>query len=70
MSFNINSKLPIFKFLLGSKNFGKDDFKYLSQEFDRKVLDLVNQKGLYPYEHIEELQSKEKLYSSLTDSKS
>ena len=23
------------------KNLGKDDFKYFSQEFDRKVLDLV-----------------------------
>ena len=28
----------------------KDDFKYLSQEFDSKVLDLVKQKGFCPYE--------------------
>ena len=35
-----------FQFLSSSlnglvKNVGKDDFKYLSQEFDSKVLDLV-----------------------------
>ena len=29
---------------------GKDNFKYLSQEFDKDVLDLVKQKGFYPYE--------------------
>ena len=34
------------------KNLGKDDFKYLSQEFDIKVFDLVKQKVLYPYEYI------------------
>ena len=32
------------------KNLGKDDFKYLIQEFDSNVLDLVKQKGLYSYE--------------------
>ena len=54
----------------------KDDFKYLSQEFDNKVLDLVKQKGFYPYEDMsdfgkfkEELPCKEKFYSSLTDRK-
>ena len=49
ISFNINNKLTfinIFQFLNSSlyslvKNLCKDDFKYLSQEFDRKVLDLV-----------------------------
>ena len=34
------------------KNLDKDDFKYLSQEFDIKVLDLVKQKGFYPYEYM------------------
>ena len=34
------------------KNLGKDDFKYLIQDFDTKVLDLVKQKGLYPYKYI------------------
>ena len=53
---------------------GKDDFKYLSQEFDSVVLDLVKQKGFYPYEYMsnfekfkEKLPSKEKFYSSLKD---
>ena len=31
------------------KNLGKDDFMYLSQEFDSKVLDLVKQKAFYTY---------------------
>ena len=52
---------------------GKNDFKYLIQEFDIDVLDVVKQKGFYPYEHMskfekfkEELPNKEKIYSSLT----
>ena len=60
MSFSINNKLNvIYSFeLLGSsldslvKNLGKNDFKYLSQEFDNNVLDLVKQKGFYPYEYV------------------
>ena len=54
------------------KNLGKDEFKYLSQEFDSKVLDLVKQKGFYPYEYLrsfekfkEKLSSKEKFHSLL-----
>ena len=47
MSFNINNILNFidcFQFLIYSldslaKNLGKDDFKYLSQEFKNKVLD-------------------------------
>ena len=54
MSFSINNKLRFidsFQFLNFSldsliKNLNKDDFKYLSQD----VLDLVKEKGLYPYE--------------------
>ena len=45
----------------------------MSQEFDSKVLDLVKQKGFYPYEYMnnfgkfrEKFPSKEKLYSLLT----
>ena len=45
----------------------------MSQELDNNVLDLVKQKGFYPYEHMsdfqkfkEELPSKEKFYNSLT----
>ena len=53
MSFKINNGLSLidsFKFLSFSldnlvKNLGKDDFKYLSQEFDSNILDLVKQKG-------------------------
>ena len=46
----------------------------MSQQLDNNVLDLVKQKGFYPYEHMsnfqkfkEELPSKEKFYNSLTD---
>ena len=49
MSFTINNKLSFiesFQFLSSSldslvKNLSKNDFKYLSQEFDNNVLDLV-----------------------------
>ena len=59
MSFSMNNKLGFidsFQFLSSSldslvKNLGKVDFKYLSQEFDNTVLDLVKQKGFYPYEY-------------------
>ena len=33
-------------------NLGKDDFKYLSQKFNNKVLDLVKQKGFYSFEQM------------------
>ena len=55
------------------KNLSKDGIKYLSQEFDNNVLDLVKQKGFYPYEYVsnfekvkEQIPSKEKFYSLLT----
>ena len=58
------------------KNLKKDDLKYLSQEFDSNVLDLLKQKWFYPYEYIsyfekfkEELPGKENFYSLLTDRK-
>ena len=52
MSFSINNSFSFidsFQFLSSSldslvKNLDKDDFKYLRQEFDNKVLDLVRQK--------------------------
>ena len=52
MSFTINNKLSFidcFQFLSSSldslvKNLNKANFKYLSQEFDNNVLDLVKQK--------------------------
>ena len=84
MSFVINNKLSFidsFQFLSSSidslvKSLSRDDFKYLSQDFDNNVLDLVKQKGFYPYEYMsdfekfeEELPSKENFYSSLTGKK-
>ena len=48
----------------------------MSQEFDNNALNLVKQKGFYPYEYMndfekfkEELPSKEKFHSSLTSQK-
>ena len=84
MSFTIDNKLSFIgssQFLSSSldslvKTLNKDDFKYLSQEFDNNVLDLVKQKGFYPYEYMtyfekfeEELPVKEIFYSSITDRK-
>ena len=77
MNFNINNKLIFFgtfQFLSSSsdsiiKNLGKMIFKYLSQEFNSKVvLDLFNHKEFYYYQCMtgfEKLPSKEKFYSSL-----
>ena len=64
MNFNINNKLifiditQLLNFLLDSlvKSSGKHDFKYLSQEFDSKLLDLVKQKGFYSYEYMSDFQ--------------
>ena len=52
MSFSINNKLSFidsFRFLSSTlnslvENLTKDDFKYMSREFDNNVLDLVKQK--------------------------
>ena len=59
MSFAINRKLSFidsFQFLSSSldslvKNIKKDNFKYLSQEFDNNIIGLVKQKGFYPYDY-------------------
>ena len=84
MSFTIKNKLSFidsFQFLSSSldsfvKNLNKDDFKYLSLEFNKNNLDIVKQKGFYPYEYMTDLEkfkdklpSKEKCYSSLTNKK-
>ena len=63
MSFSIDNKssfidsFQLLSYSLDSlvKNLAKYDFKYLNQEFDNNVLDLVNQKGFYPYEYITEI---------------
>ena len=62
MSFTINNKLSFidsFQIQRSSldslvKNLNKDDFKYVSQEFDNNKLDLVKQKEHYPYEYMTE----------------
>ena len=56
MSLSTNDKLSFidsFPFL--SSSLSNDDFKYLSQEFDNNVLDLVKQKGFYPYKYMSDL---------------
>ena len=80
VSFTINDNFSfsdIFQFLGSSldrsvKSLCKIDLKYLSQEFDINVLDLVKQKGFCPYEYMsdfekfkEESPSKEKFYNPL-----
>ena len=60
MSFNTINKLPFivnFQFLSFSlnrlvKNLVKDDFKYLSQEFDSDLLDVAKQKRFYAYDYM------------------
>ena len=83
MSFIVNNKLSFndsFQFLSSSldslvKNLNKDDYKYLSQEFDNNALDLVKRKGFYPYEYMSDFEKfKEELpgkknSSFLTDRK-
>ena len=72
MGFTINNKFSFidsFQFLssfLDSlvKKLNKDDSKYLSQEFNRNKLDLVKQKGFYPYEYMTILESLKKNYQA------
>ena len=79
MRFNINNNLIFidsFQSLSSSldslvKDLAEDYLKYLSQEFDNNVLDLVKQKGFYPYEYLSDFKKfkEEKFYSSWTDRK-
>ena len=65
MSFSINKKLrfidsfQLLSFLLDSlvKSVGKDDFRYLSQEFDKNILELVKQKWFYPYKYMSDFKN-------------
>ena len=60
MSLTSNNKLSFidrFQFLSSSldslvKNLNKEDSKYLSQEFHKNKLDLVNKKRVYPFEYM------------------
>ena len=65
MNFTVNNKLSFIdsflQFLSSSldslvKNLSKEDFKYLSQEFDNNVLDLVKQKGFYPLQYMSDFE--------------
>ena len=49
------------------KNLSDNDFKQLSQEFSGKLLKLVKQKGVYPYDHVKKLPERFKLFTSLKD---
>ena len=81
-SFTISNKLSFidsFQFLSSSldslvKNLNQDDFRYLSQEYDNNVLDLVNKKDfilMNLWELLKRLKNnwKEKFYSPLTHRK-
>ena len=57
------------------RNLIDKDFKYLSEEFSRKLLELVKEKGVYPYEYMgsfkkfseDKLPNKCEFFSSLKD---
>ena len=57
------------------KNLTDDDFKYSTEEFDSKNLELLKQKGAYLYEYMDSFQrfnegkllNKECFYSSVKD---
>ena len=83
MAFTINIELIFIdsmQFMKSSldalaKNLSDNDFKYLSEEFSGYLLELVKQKRVYPYEHMDSFKnfSEDKLpdrcefYSSLKD---
>ena len=57
------------------KNLIDNDFKYLSEEFTSEFLELIKEKGVYPYEYMDSfkkffedtLPDKSKFFSSLED---
>ena len=51
------------------KNLSSDDFKYLSEKFSGKLLELVKEKGVYPYEYMDSFVNKlpDKFFSFLKD---
>ena len=60
MPFTVNNDLVFIdsmQFLNSSrdtlvKNLSNNDFKYLTQEFSSDLIELVKQKGVYPYEYM------------------
>ena len=83
MAFTINNNLVFIdsmQFMNSSldtlvKNLSDNDFKYLLEEFSGDLLELVKQKGVYPYECLdsfekfsdEKLPDKCEFFSSLKD---
>ena len=83
MAFKINNNLVFIdsmQFMNSSldnmvKNLSNNDFKHLSQELSGDLLELVRQKGVYPYEYMdsfkkffsEKLPNKCRFFSSLKD---
>ena len=65
MSYIVNNKLSFIdsvqflSFSLDSlvKNLSKNNFKYLIQEFDSNVVDLVKQKLFYPYQYMNDFEN-------------
>ena len=61
MAFTINKNLVFIdsmQFMNSSleklvKNLSDNDFKYLTEEFGSKILELLKQKDAYPYEYID-----------------
>ena len=59
MSFTLNNNIVLVDSILFlnssldklAKNLGSEDFKYLSEVFSGERLELVKQKGIYPYEY-------------------
>ena len=59
------------------KNLSDEDFKYLVEEFDSQNLELLKQKGDYPYEYMnsskrfnqKKLPARKYFYSSIKDGK-
>ena len=57
------------------KNLSDNDFKYMSEEFSGEILELVKQKGVYPYEYVDgfkrffekKLPDRSKFFSSIKD---
>ena len=52
------------------KNLMDEDFKYLSKEYSGELLEFVKEKGLYPYEYMDnfnKLPDKYEFFSSLKD---
>ena len=42
------------------KNLPDDDFKYLAKEFGSKNLELLKQKGVYPYQYMDSFKTVKK----------